>query len=158
MNTASTCRKKTLKNSLRKLRAGALWAGVKSICHRGSFRDGLRGILTPFCDALFQVVHRIAAEFFQQCIGQHNRYHRFADHARSGHGAIIGTLDVRAGRLTARRINRRQRFHQRRNRFHRHATNQRFAIGDAAFESARVVAAARQRRIMAVIFCVVRMK
>ena len=64
-------------------------------------------------------VDRVAAEFLEQRVGEHERDHRFADDRGGGDGADVAALDRgRALRSSVVEIDRAQRLHQRRDRLH----------------------------------------
>src|SRR6266404_7938342 len=86
----------------------------------------------------------VAAKLLSHCRGQHQRDHRFANHAAGGNDRDVRTFESSPLFLLRIDINRAQRAPQRRDRFQVAAHAQLFAVGDAAFQSAGPIAGANK--------------
>ena len=58
-------------------------------------REAARHVLRRCGAMAFDLVDRVAAEFFQKRVRQHERDHRFADDGRRRDGADVAALDRR---------------------------------------------------------------
>src|SRR4029077_16894876 len=79
----------------------------------------------------FDLTQRVAAELFEKRIGQLKRDHRFSNHGGRRRGAYIRTLNGSIRRLFGTQVDRMQRAHEGRDRFHRYANDQWRAVGHA---------------------------
>ena len=87
---------------------------------------------------------RIAAEFFQKRLRQHDRDHGLADHAGGRDHADVGALVGGQRRLARLQVHRFERPAQRRDGLEQAAHQDVLAVGDAAFEAAGAIGAARE--------------
>ena len=85
---------------------------------------------------LFQAV---AAEFLQKRVRDHDRHHRLADDPGRGYRTHIAALDHRLHHFLRREVDGLQRRSKGRQRLHGGTHDDRLPVGDAAFETTRVV-------------------
>ena len=79
-------------------------------------------------------LHRIAAEFLQKRLGQHDGGHRLADHSGRRDGGDVGALDLRLKLLFRPDIDAVQRPGQRRQRFYISAKADLLTVGNPPFD------------------------
>ena len=88
---------------------------------------------------LEHVVDVVAAELRAVGVGEHEGDHRLPHDAGGRHGARVGALAQRLGRLVRGDVDRPQRLRQRRERLHRRADDERLARRHPALQAAGVV-------------------
>src|ERR1700716_2828585 len=86
-----------------------------------------------------ELFHRVATELLEERVGQRQRHHRLADHARGRHHAHIAPLVVRLDLFLGLEVDRLHRLLHRRDRLDGDAQVDGLAIGDSAREAARAV-------------------
>jgi hypothetical protein len=93
-----------------------------------------------------ELPHRIATEPLEHGIGKDEAHHGFADDGRGRYGTDVAALDGRWCFFQRREIDRTQRLHERRDRFHVAGHAKLFAVGHAAFESAGTIRRSGEHR------------
>ena len=106
----------------------------------------LRGVVEAAADLLggggvvaLDLVDRIAAEFLEKGVGQHECDHRFTDDGRGRHCADVAAFDGRRRLVERAQVDGAERRHQRGDRLHEAGDPYVLTVGDAAFEAAGVV-------------------
>src|SRR2546423_8156307 len=87
---------------------------------------------------------RVAAELFQEGVGEHQRHHGLADHSGGMHDAHVGALVMRLHVLLGHQVNGGQWRAHGRDRLYRGPQVDRLAVGHAPGDAAGVVAEVRE--------------
>src|ERR1035438_3930529 len=90
----------------------------------------------------FGFAERIAAEFFQKSLRQHQRHHGLRDYAGGGHHAHIRALIGGQGRFAGDQVHRFERTAQRGDGLQESANEQVLSVGDATLQAAGAIGSA----------------
>src|SRR5213075_3207344 len=115
-----------------RMMCGLLGSSAETVCE-------LRKVAVIVVSSL---AHRIAAELLKHGFGEHNRKHRLRYDAHGWYGGNIAALSGGLRRLPRRNIDGGEWLHQSADRLHRHAHDNGFTGGHAAFESPRPIGSA----------------